>query len=109
MRKLLTLLALLAGCAATAQDRPYVTVMPVGQVNETAWFADGPQMACTAHNPWPASIVGRLTCRGSDTSVLVDLGPGEDKAVGFCQVMNSEVHAEPCSITPVVLFDDGRP
>lgn len=81
--------------------KPYVTVI-ASPHDELAWFADGPDMAAIAHNPTGRRIVGRVECRAMDStyasSLPVTLEPGEEKAIGFVQVMNRDVHAEPCRI-----------
>lgn len=77
----------------------YVTVM-IPPHDELAWFADGPQMLCVAHNRTARAVSGNLRCLGDEytASLPVSLAPGEERAVGFCQVMNRDVHAEPCWI-----------
>lgn len=99
MKTLFATLFLLVGCAA-APTKPYVTLI-VPPHDELAWFSDGPQALCEVHAPRGRAVSGELVCVAQDetfaTRLPMSLAAGESKIAGFCQVMNRDVHAEPCS------------
>lgn len=92
MRALLVCLAV-SGCASST---PYVTLRPVGAMNELAWNADGPSVVITVRNPTARVFTGYLKCY-DDPELPLKIAPGgEWSAIG--QVLNKDVHAEPCKV-----------
>lgn len=84
---------LLSGCAQTA---PYVTLQPVGPVNELAWWSDGSDLVFTAHNPTTKTFHGQMVCMDLPPMPL-DLAPGQEWR-GLGQLMNRYAHASPCQL-----------
>lgn len=82
----------MVGCA---MSQPYVTVQSVGVTNEVAWFSDGPTLAITVHNPTDREIHGELACTGALERQPLTIYPHSEWR-GLGQVMNREVHADPC-------------